>query len=72
MFFVMSDAGGFVFLVMTDNLSVNQKMFKLLKNMYPPTSLATITHPLNNAYFQFITLGFDPTRTCLRTLEIIG
>ena len=50
-----------VFYTMTDNLSVNQKSFKLLKEMYPPSTLSTITHLMKNIYFKLMTLGFDPT-----------
>ena len=57
---IIHDAGGFVFLVMTDNLSVNQKMCHLLKQIHHQNSVATITHPMKNIYLKLMTLGFDP------------
>ena len=51
---IIHDAGGFVFLAMTDNLSVNQKMFKLLKGKYHQHSLSAITHPLNNILLKYL------------------
>ena len=53
---IIHDAGGFVFLAMTDNLSVNQKMFKLLKGKYHQHSLSAITHPLNNILLKYLYL----------------
>ena len=38
---IILDAGRFVFLVMTDNLSVNQKMFTLLNRIHIQKSIAT-------------------------------
>ena len=58
---IIHDAGGFVFLAMTDNLSVNQKMFKLLKGKYHQHSLSVITHPLNNILLKYLSLFYDPT-----------
>ena len=59
---IIHDAGGFVFLAMTDNLSVKQKMFKLLKGKYHQHSLSAITHPLNNILLKYLYLLYDPTR----------
>ena len=53
---IIHDAGGFVFLAMTDNLSVNQKMFKLLKGKYHQHSLSAIIHPLNNILLKYLCL----------------
>ena len=56
---IIHEAGGAVFLVMTDNLSVNQKLFKLLREKYPINSLSSISHPLPNALFEFLRLFYD-------------
>ena len=57
---IIHDAGGFVFLVMTDNLSVNQKLFKLLQQKYHKESLSAICHPISNIYFKYMNLCYDP------------
>ena len=57
---IIHQARGAVFLVMTDNLSVNQKLFILLREKYPINSLTSITHPLPNALFEFLRLFYDP------------
>ena len=58
---IIHDAGGFVFLDMTDNLSVNQTMFKLLKGKYHQHSPSSIIHPLNNILLKYLSLFYDPT-----------
>ena len=58
---IIHGAGGFNFLVMTDNLSVNQKLFKLLQQKYHKESLSAICHPISNVHFNSINLCFDPT-----------
>ena len=50
---IIHEAGGAVFLVMTDNLSVNQKLFKLLREKYPINSLSSITIPFPMLYLNF-------------------
>ena len=57
---IIHDTGGLVFLIMTDNLSVNQKLFNLLKRIHTQKTVANIVHPLNNMYFKLMTLAFDP------------
>ena len=58
---IIHGAGGFIFLVMTDNLSVNQKLFKLLQQKYHKESLSAICHPISNVHFNSMNLCFDPT-----------
>lgn len=55
------EVGGVVFLVMTDNLSVNTKMFKLLHETNFSHSIASIEHPFENSLFNSCSLFFDPT-----------
>ena len=52
---IIHDAEGFVYLVMTENLSVNLKMFKLLQQKYHKESLP-IRHPVSNIYFKYMNL----------------
>ena len=58
---IIHGAGGFIFLVMTDNLSVNQKLFKLLQQKYHEESLSAICHPISNVHFNSMNLCIDPT-----------
>ena len=53
--------GGVVFLAMTDNLSVNKKMFKLLHEGNKSHSIAAIEHPFKNSFFKSFSLCYDPT-----------
>ena len=57
---IIHNAGGYVFLTMTDNLSVNQKLFKILVNLYHSNSIGTVYHPVNNSYFNVMYLCYDP------------
>lgn len=57
---IIHDAGGIVSLVMTDNLSVNQKMFKLLKTEYGQHSLTAVSHPRTNTLLKCLHLFYDP------------
>ena len=58
---IIHDAGGLIFLIMTDSLLVNQKLFNLLKRIHTQKTVATIVHPFSNIYFKLMTLAFDPT-----------
>ena len=53
---VIHKAGGYVFSVVTDNLSVNQKTFKLLHETYYSHSICSIKHPINTHFSSFYTL----------------
>ena len=48
---VIHEVGGYVFLFMTDNLSVNQKMFKVYHKENPCTAIYSIRHPIYNPIF---------------------
>ena len=54
-------AGGFVFGVVTDNLSVNQKVFKTLREKYKPRTICSIDHPIENKHFSDMHLFYDTT-----------
>ena len=57
---IVHDCGGYVFLLMSDNLSVNQKVFKLLHAKYQSTNLFSINHPVTNSKFSNLYTCFDP------------
>ena len=54
-------AGGFVFGVVTDNLSVNQKAFKTLREKYKPRTICSIDHLIENKHFSDMHLFYDTT-----------
>ena len=47
----MDEVGGYVYCVMTDNLSTNQKMFKVYHLEYLSTSTYSINHPIDKPIF---------------------
>ena len=55
------DFGGHVFGVMSDNLSVNQKTFKLFHSRYTSSDIHSIIHPINNSLFEKLFTLYDPT-----------
>ena len=58
---VIHEGGGFVYLVMSDNLSVNQKLFKMFHTNYESNSIFSIVHPIKNTRFSYSYLFYDPT-----------
>ena len=48
---VKHEVGGYVFLIMTDNLSVHQKMFKVYHKENPSTAIYSIRHPIFDTLF---------------------
>ena len=58
---LIHDAGGYVYLDMSDNLSVNQKMFKTFHSDYKTTNIFSIEHPVENTKFAQLYLFYDPT-----------
>ena len=57
---IIHASGGYVFLTMTDNLSVDQKLFKSLHHIYGQDSLSAIYHPVSNIHFPVMYLCYDP------------
>ena len=55
--------GGFVYALMSDNLSVNQKVFKLVHQNFQSLSIASVVHPVSNTKFKAMFTLYDP-RTC--------
>ena len=56
---VIHEVGGYVFLIMTDNLSVNQKMFKVYHKENPGTAIYSIRHPIHNPIFDTLFTLYD-------------
>ena len=56
---IIHDVEGVVFLVMNDNVTVNQKLFKLLQQDFHKETLSVIYRPFENS---FLSLAFDPPR----------
>ena len=56
---IIHEVGGFVYLIMTDNLSVNQKMFKVYHTENVSTAIYSIKHPINNPIFDTLFTMYD-------------
>ena len=55
------DAGGYVFGIMSDNLSVNQKTFKMFQDTFKRIGVCSVTHPFPNSKFAVLFTLYDPT-----------
>ena len=62
-----SDKYSDVFLIMTDNLSVNQKMFNVDHHEYPSTAIYSILHPINNPIFHALFTFYGMTH-CFKNI----
>ena len=58
---VIHDAGGRVFCLMSDNLSVSQKTFKIFHEKYDSLGISSVSHPFENSKFDRLFTLFDPT-----------
>ena len=56
---VIHEVGGYVFLIMRDNLSVNQKMFKVYHKENSSTAIYSIRHPIHNPIFDTLFTLYD-------------
>jgi len=65
---IIFDVGGIVFLVMTDNHSVNQKMFKIFHKDCPGTAIYSVLHPHPNPIFKQLFTFYDMTH-CLKNIR---
>ena len=45
---IVHDEGGFIFGTVTDNLSINQKSFKTIRESYTPNTIDSVEHPISN------------------------
>ena len=54
-------AGVYIFSVVTDNLSMNQKVFKILWEMYTPLTICSVEHPIENTNFPDLYTLYDTT-----------
>ena len=53
--------GGLVYAMMSDNLKVNQKVFKLFHQHFKSLNIYSIAHPLSNPKFRALYTLYDPT-----------
>ena len=58
---VVHNAGGRVFSLMSDDLSVNQKTFKMFHEKFDSKGISSISHPFKNSKFDRLFTLFDPT-----------
>lgn len=58
---IIHDAGGFVFLVMCDDLRANQKAFSLFREEFGAHDVFAVKHPIENPNFDILYLLHDPT-----------
>ena len=64
---IVHEAGGYVFL-MTNNVSVNPKMFNVYHNEYPSTAIYSIQHPINNLICHALFTFYDMTH-CFKNIR---
>ena len=57
---LIHEAGGYVYAIMSDNLSVNQKMFTMFHQNCETLSIFSIKHPVINDKFSMLYLMYDP------------
>ena len=58
---LVHDAGGRVFCIMSDNLSVNRKNCKMLHETFKSESVSSVVHPFPNSKFSLLLTLYDPT-----------
>ena len=51
--------GGYVFCLMSDNLKVSQKVFRLFHETYQSLNIFSTVHPVHNSKFKMIYLLYD-------------
>ena len=54
-------SGGYVFTLMSDNLKVNQKCFKLFHQNFTSFNIFSVAHPVPNDKFLALFISYDPT-----------
>ena len=57
----MHNAGGFVFLVLSDNLRADQKTFKIFHETFGSLGIFPVSHPIPNSVFTKLYLLHDAT-----------
>ena len=58
---IIHDAGGFVFLVMCDDLRANQRAYSLFRDEFGACDAFAVNHPIVNPIFDLLYLLHDPT-----------
>ena len=56
---IIHECSGIVFLFMSDNLSVNQKLFRLLHTRFGSRGIFAVQHPIQNPVFPMLYLLYD-------------
>lgn len=57
---IIHSAGGFVYLVMCDNLRTNQSMFSITHKEHGTTNMYSVKHPVDNLEYLNLYLLYDP------------
>ena len=57
---LIHEVGGYVFGLMFDNLSVNQKVFKSFHQNFQSLNISSIDHPVPNSKFKMLYTLYDP------------
>ena len=57
---LIHEVGGYVFGLMSDNLSVNQKVFHLFHQSFQSLNISSIDHPVPNSKFKMLYTLYDP------------
>ena len=65
---IVFEVGRFAFLIMTDNHSVNQKMFKVYHQNSTSTAIYSVVHPHENPIFKELFTFYDMTH-CLKNIR---
>lgn len=58
---IIHEAGGFVFLIICDDLKANQSMYSIFRKTYGPKDIFGAKHPITNSEFPILYLLHDPT-----------
>ena len=57
---IIHAAGGFVYMVMCDNLRTNQSMFSTMHEEHGTTNIFSVNHPIDNRVYLNLYLLYDP------------
>ena len=65
-------AGGYVYALMSDNLSVNQKVLKLCHQNFQSLNISSIVHPVPNSKFEVMFTLYDPPSLVEKRAKQLG
>ena len=66
---LVHDAGGRVFSIMSDNLSVNQKTFRMFHEAFQSLGISSVVHPFPNSKFEVLFTLYDPTTHLFKNIR---